>query len=92
MRHMWYFKYLKNLLCIRMVAELFVLRLLLETQVYGLIFLDIMFLIAEQIRAIKAANRDYSIEREREIQELLKDEKLSEERYEELYGILEILY
>lgn len=89
---MWYFKYLKNLLCIRMVAELFVLRLLLETQVYGLIFLDIMFLIAEQIRAIKAANRDYSIEREREIQELLKDEKLSEERYEELYGILEILY
>ncbi len=89
---MWYFKYLKNLLCIRMVAELLVLRLLLETQVYGLIFLDIMFLIAEQIRAIKAANRDYSIEREREIQELLKDEKLSEERYEELYGILEILY
>jgi cytidylate kinase len=89
---MWYFKYLKNLLCIRVVAELFVLRLLLETQVYGLIFLDIMFLIAEQIRAIKAANRDYSIEREREIQELLKDEKLSEERYEELYGILEILY
>lgn len=89
---MWYFKYLKNLLCIRVVAELFVLRVLLETQVYGLIFLDIMFLIAEQIRAIKAANRDYSIEREREIQELLKDEKLSEERYEELYGILEILY
>ena len=89
---MWYFKYLKNLLCIRMVAELFVLRVLLETQVYGLIFLDIMFLIAEQIRAIKAANRDYSIERERGIQELLKDEKLSEERYEELYGILEILY
>lgn len=89
---MWYFKYLKNLLCIRVIAELFVLRLLLETQVYGLIFLDIMFLIAEQIRAIKAANRDYSIEREREIQELLKDEKLSEERYEELYGILEILY
>ena len=64
---MWYFKYLKNLLCIRVVAELFVLRVLLETQVYGLIFLDIMLLIAEQIRAIKAANRDYSIEREREI-------------------------
>lgn len=53
---MWYFKYLKNLLCIRVVAELFVLRVLLETQVYGLIFLDIMILIAEQIRAIKAAN------------------------------------
>ena len=34
-----------------MVAELFVLRVLLETQVYGLIFLDIMILIAEQIRA-----------------------------------------
>ena len=48
---MWYFKYLKNLLCIRVVAELFVLRVLLETQVYGLIFLDIMILIAEQIRA-----------------------------------------
>lgn len=89
---MWYFKYLKNLLCIRVVAELFVLRVLLVTQVYGLIFLDIMILIAEQIRAIKAANRDYSFERERGIQELLKDEKLSEERYEELYGILEILY
>ena len=67
MRHMWYFKYLKNLLCIRVVAELFVLRVLLETQVYGLIFLDIMLLIAEQIRAIKASNRDYSFEREREI-------------------------
>ncbi len=51
MRHMWYLKYLKNLLCIRVVAELFVLRVLLETQVYGLIFLDIMILIAEQIRA-----------------------------------------
>lgn len=50
---MWYFKYLKNLLCIRVVAELFVLRVLLENQVYGLIFLDIMILIAEQIRAIK---------------------------------------
>ena len=48
---MWYLKYLKNLLCIRVVAELFVLRVLLETQVYGLIFLDIMILIAEQIRA-----------------------------------------
>lgn len=89
---MWYFKYLKKLLCVRVVAELFVLRVLLETQVYGLLFLDIMILIAEQIRAIKAADRDYSFEREREIQELLKDEKLSEERYEELYGILEILY
>ena len=89
---MWYFKYLKNLLCIRVVAEFFVLRVLLETQVYGLLFLDIMILIAEQIRAIKAADRDYSFEREREIQELLKDENLSEERYEELYGILEILY
>ena len=89
---MWYFKYLKNLLCVRVLAELFVLRVLLETQVYGLIFLDIMILSAEQIRAIKAANRDYSFEREREIQELLKDEKISEERYEELYGILEILY
>ena len=64
---MWYFKYLKNLLCIRVVAELFVLRVLLETQVYGLIFLDIMLLIAEQIRATKAAHRDYSFEREREI-------------------------
>ncbi len=64
---MRYFKYLKNLLCIRVVAELFVLRILLETQVYGLIFLDIMLLIAEQIRVIKAANRDYSFEREREI-------------------------
>lgn len=51
MRHMWYLKYLKNLLCIRVVAELFVLRVLLETQVYGLIFLDSMILIAEQIRA-----------------------------------------
>lgn len=90
MRHMWYFKYLKNLLCIRVIAELFVLRVLLETQVYGLIFLDIMILIAEQIRAIKAADRDYSFEREREIQELLKDEKFSEERYEELYEILTI--
>ncbi len=48
---MWYLKYLKNLLCIRVGAELFVLRVLLETQVYGLIFLDIMILIAEQIRA-----------------------------------------
>ena len=48
---MWYLKYLKNLLCIRVVAELFVRRVLLETQVYGLIFLDIMILIAEQIRA-----------------------------------------
>lgn len=48
---MWYLKYLKNLLCIRVVAELFVLRVLLETQVYGLIFLDSMILIAEQIRA-----------------------------------------
>lgn len=89
---MWYFKYLKNLLCIRVVVELFALRILLETQAYGLIFLDIMILIAEQIRAIKTANRDYSLEREREIQDLLKDEKLSEEQYEELYGILEILY
>lgn len=89
---MWYFKYLKNLLCIRVIVELFALRILLETQAYGLIFLDIMILIAEQIRAIKTANRDYSLEREREIQELLKDEKLSEEQYEELYGILEILY
>lgn len=87
---MWYFNYLKNLLCVRVLAELFVLRVLLETQVYGLIFLDIMILIAEQIRAIKAADRDYSFEREREIQELLKDEKLSEEQYEELYEILTI--
>lgn len=31
---MWYFKYLKNLLCVRVVAELLVLRVLLETQVY----------------------------------------------------------
>lgn len=87
---MWYFKYLKNLLCIRVVAELFVLRVLLETQAYGILFLDIAILIAEQIRAIKAANRDYSFERECEIQELLKDEKLSEEQYEELYEILTI--
>lgn len=89
---MWYFKYLKNLLCIRVVVELFALRALLETQAYGMLFLDIVILIAEQIRAIKAADRDYSFEREREIRELLKDEKLSEEQYEEIYGILEILY
>lgn len=89
---MWYFKYLKNLFCIRVVVELFVLRVLLETQAYGMLFLDIVILIAEQVRAIKAANRDYSVEREREIRELLKNEKLSKEQYEELYGILEILY
>lgn len=89
---MWYFKYLKNLLRIRVVVELFALRALLETQAYGMLFLDIVILIAEQIRAIKAANRDYSFEREYEIRELLEDEKLSEEQYEELYGVLEILY
>lgn len=111
---MLFFKYLKNLLCIRVVIELFALRGLLEIHEYtkyincrsisdifywsegpcldmlviGLFFLDCIILIAEEIRSIRKTNKEYNLEIERELRELMEEEELSEEQYEDLYDIL----
>ena len=111
---MLFFKYLKNLLCIRVVIELFTLRGLLEIHEYtkyinsrsisdifywpegpcldmlviGLFFLDCIILIAEEIRSIRKTNKEYNLEIERELRELMEEEGLSEEQYEDPYDIL----
>ena len=113
---MLFFKYLKNFLCIRVVIELYALRVLLEIHeatkyinchsisdifywpedpcldmlVVGLLFLDCIILIAEEIRSIRKANKEYNFEIDRELHELIEKEELSKEEYEDLYDILTV--
>lgn len=113
---MLFFKYLKKLLCIRVVIELFTLRVLLEIHEYtkyincrsirdifywpegpcldmlvvGLLFLDCIILVAEEIRSIRKVNKEYNLEIVRELHELMEKEELSEEQYEDLYDILTV--
>lgn len=60
----------------------------LDMLVVGLFFLDCIILIAEEIKSINKTNKEYNIEIDRELHELMEEEELSEELYEELYDIL----